>query len=217
MNMKKFELTFFSVLFCLCSFGQNSSKEVLIEIPGKVTVPFEANCQIKIDGLFPENEWKEALKFNISDGFEIFLLADSENLFIGLKYAGKVADYKQALDCVSEVYISKNDIEFYNLHSSARLAEGINQFSASLKQAKYSLEDVSGWEANCGSHVRDNNMNCNGVEYKISLSKITGSSFKMAVNILAVNFSFRESASFPVNYSFANPDKWLELIIPNSQ
>ncbi|OFX86016.1 MAG: hypothetical protein A2W99_16580 [Bacteroidetes bacterium GWF2_33_16] len=209
-------LLIFILFFYINAQGQTSTKETSVELPKKVKVPLIRNCQINVDGLFPEEEWNHALNFKISESFEIFFLANSENLYIGIKYAGKIADYKQALDCVSELYISTNNEEFYNLHSSARLAEGINKFSGSLKQAKYSLEEVNGWEANSGSHVKNNDLNCKGVEYRISLDKITGQSVKLAVNILAVNFSFRESVVFPADYSFKDSDKWLELIIQNS-
>ena len=215
--MKKLIAISILTVFVSCyAKGQTSSKEISSELPNKVTVPFVDNCQIKIDGLFPEGEWKGALNFKISESFEILFLTNSENLFIGLKYAGKVADYKQALDCVSELYIAANSVEFYNLHSSARLAEGINKFSIDLKQAEYSLKDVNGWEANFGSHVHDNNLKCNGVEYRVSLNKIACQSIKLAVNILAVNFSFRESAMFPKNFSLKDPDRWLEVVLPNA-
>lgn len=59
-------------------------------------------------------------------------------------------------------------------------------------------------------------MNCQGIEYKITLNKITGHSVRMAAGILAVNFSFRESGNFPAYYDFDNADKWLEFILPNN-
>lgn len=216
--MKAFiTLSIFTVLLCLNGDGQTNVKETFSEFPNKITVPLVENCQIKTDGLFPESEWKGALKLKISEDFEILFLADNENLFIGLKYAGKVADYNEPLDCLTEVYISVNSTEFYNLHSSARLAEGLNKFSSGLKQAKYSLEEVNGWEANFGSHVRENNTNCKGNEYKISFSKIKSQTLKIACNIFAVNFSFRESAKLPVKYSFENSDNWVELVLPNNK
>ena len=204
----------FTVVLCLNLQGQTNIKGTSSDLPEKITVPLVNKCQIKIDGVFTENEWKGALKFNMSENFEIHLIADNDNLYIGLKYAGKVADYKQPLDCLTEVYFSTNSTEFYNLHSSGRLAEGINRFSADLKQPKYSLEEVAGWEANFGSHVRENDLNCKGNEYKISLSKIKSRTLKMACGILAVNVSFRESANFPVNYSYKNSNNWVELILP---
>lgn len=214
--------TITSIIFItlLCSnlmFAQSNSNNAVTDLPQKITVPELNNAKINIDGLFPESEWKGALKLKISEDFEILFLADNENLFIGLKYTGKVADYSEPLDCMTEVYISLNSTEFYNLHSSARLAEGVNKFSSGLKQAKYSLEEVNGWEANFGSHVRENNTNCKGNEYKISFSKIKSQSLKIACNILAVNFSFRESAKLPVKYSFENSDNWVELVLPNNK
>lgn len=206
--------SFFSLCVCANMQAQNSIKEKSTELPAKITIPLVDNSSIKIDGIFPENEWKGALQFNMSENFEILFIADNDNLFIGLKYAGNVADYKQPLDCLSEVYFSTNGKEFYNLHSSARLAEGINKFSADLKQPKYSIEEVSGWEANFGSHVRENDLNCKGNEYKISLSKIKSRTLKMACGIMAVNFSYRESANFPVYYSYKNSENWVELILP---
>ncbi|MRS03901.1 hypothetical protein EG832_11880, partial [bacterium] len=192
---------------------QTTVKVTSDDLPEKIKVPLVNYCQVKTDGLFLEDEWKGALNLHISESFEILFLSDPDYLYIGLKYAGKVADYKQPLDCVSEVYIAINDAEFCNLHSSDRLAEGVNKFSADLKQAKYSLDVVNGWEANSGSHVRDNDLNCNGVEYKISRKKIAGHSIKMAAGILAVNFSFRESGNFPADFGFDDADKWMELII----
>lgn len=209
-------LPIITVLVCMNAQGQTTAKATSVDLPDKIKVPLVSDCHIRIDGLFPAGEWAGALILNMSENFDLLLMSDPEYLYIGLKYAGKVADQKQPLDCVSEVYIAVNDTEFYNLHSSARLAEGLNKFSPNLKQPKYSLDGVNGWEANSGSHVRDNDLNCNGVEYKISRNKITGHSIKMAAGILAVNYSFRESGNFPASNGFDGADKWLELILPNA-
>lgn len=196
-------------------FAQPSGKVKYDAQSKSIVVPEVKGSQIVTDGRFTEGEWNGAVNFAISENFEIWLLSCSGNLYVGLKYSGEVANYKQALDCVSEIYITSNGKEFYNLHSSARLAEGINKFSDDLKQAKYSVEEVNGWEANFGIPTKDNNLKWNGKEYRIALNKFTTRSLKIAGGILAVNFSFRKSGNFPSNYDFKNPDNWVELILPN--
>jgi hypothetical protein len=61
--------------------------------------------QVVTDGIFSIGEWDDALSYSIADKYNIYLKADSEILYIGLKSAKPIGE------CVCEIRITSNEKE----------------------------------------------------------------------------------------------------------
>lgn len=112
-------------------------------------VPEGKGNPVSIDGIFSKGEWDDALKVSISESYDIYLKVGSGNLFIGLKAAKPIGML------LSEIYITSNDREFYNLHSSMALGEGLIPFPSDKSQVKFSVNNNKNWEANCCQENED--------------------------------------------------------------
>ncbi len=219
----------FISLCCFKSFAQEpqSGKEITYDAQSKsITVPEGKSNQIVIDGIFSAGEWDDALKFPISEQFDLYLMVDSGILFIGLKSA------KPLGMAVSEIYITSNDNEFYNLHSSARLGEGIISFGQS---PKFTVNYYKDWEANFCQHNKvkyekwvtegkplddlekynETFEKTDGREYRINLNKFTGIRLKMIAGMTYTQGAAKKNVRFPENASLENSDSWVELILPS--
>ena len=85
----------------------------------QMIVPAAKGSHVVVDGTFAKGEWDDAIRVAISDNCKLYLLADSENPYVGFKLLKAIGE------AVSEVYITLNDKEFYNLHSSGALGEAL--------------------------------------------------------------------------------------------
>ena len=191
-----------------------------------IIVPEGKSHQIVIDGIFSTGEWDDALKFPISKQFDIYLMVDSGILFIGLKSA------KPLGMAVSEIYITSNDNEFYNLHSSLALAEGVIPFGQS---PKFTVNYYQDWEANFCQYNKvkyekwvaegkpfDDLEKYNeifektdGREYRINLNKFTGTRLKMIAGMTYTQGAAKKNVRYPENAGLENSESWLELILPS--
>ncbi|HNQ81922.1 MAG TPA: hypothetical protein PKI53_12535 [Candidatus Aminicenantes bacterium] len=170
-----------------------------------IIVPEKKGTPISIDGILAPGEWDGAVHFPISESWEVYLCADAESLYVGFKLVKEFTGV-----ALGEVYIASNGEEFYNLHASGSLAEGLNLFSAGLETAKYQVGYYKDWESDVGkSEAR-----LFGKEYRIGLKKFTGRPLKFAAAILAVNRSGRESSRFPAKFDFGSSAGWAELVLP---
>jgi hypothetical protein len=171
-----------------------------------VAVPVVKPAGVVIDGMFSPGEWDGASRQRLSENIEMYLLADSENLYVGFKLLKDVE-----ADLVSEVYLATSDKEFLNLHSSGALGEGVNAFSPDLRVAAFSIGQNNGWESNAtGRGVRSQ-----GKEYKISRALLPNDSVRMAGGMIVVNKTMTERGTFPdePNPLFADPDTWRPLVL----
>lgn len=173
----------------------------------QIVVPMTPDSRVVVDGTFAEGEWDDAVQVQISTNCELYLLADSENLYVGFRLADAFGE------AVSEIFIAPNDREFYVLHSSGALGEGINRFSADLTRARFSVGNNEGWESN----VQKRGEMSSGKEYRIHLSRLAGVPVKFAGGIMAVSSARRESANFPAGFDFTSADDWVQLILPSSR
>lgn len=228
--MKRILLVLLFISLCgFQSFTQEpqSGKEIAYNAQSKsIIVPEGKSHQIVIDGIFSTGEWDDALKFPISEQFEIYLIVDSGILFIGLKSA------KPLGMAVSEIYITSNDNEFYNLHSSLALAEGVIPFGQS---PKFTVNYYQDWEANFCKYNKVNYEKwvaegkpfddlekyneifekTDGREYRINLNKFTGTRLKMIAGLTYTQGAAKKNVRYPENASLENSDSWLELILPS--
>jgi len=190
----------------------------------KVVVP--RGNPIVIDGIFSKGEWDDALKLPISENYHIYLKVYSDTLAIGLKSAKPIGML------LTEIYITSNEKEFYNLHSSAALGEGIIPFPSDLKSLKFSVNNNSHWEASCDviDKVEEEKWIAagkpndrekydkifkrkDGKEYKIELNKFSGTRLKISVGLRDAY----EAAHFPDNFDFKSWENWLELVLPEGK
>jgi len=189
----------------------------------RVVVP-EGNADpMVIDGFFSKGEWNDAVKIAISENYSLYLKVGSGHLFIGLKSVKPVGML------LTEIYITSNDKEFYNLHSSMALGEGIIPFPADSRKLKFSVNNNVHWEANCCAYDKAEHEKWvaegeprerydtifkkkDGKEYKIDLVKFPGAPLKIMVGLR----DDQGAVHFPGDASLENCDRWLELILPGS-
>jgi hypothetical protein len=127
------------------------------------------------------------------------------------------ADSKESRSRHVGVGIASNEKEFYNLHSSTALGEGINPFPSDQKSLKFSVNNNSHWEANCDAidNVEEEKWIAagrpndgekydkifkrkDGKEYKINLDKFSGTRLKISVGLREA----KEEAHFPDKFDF---------------
>jgi hypothetical protein len=173
--------------------------------PLRINVPEARSGPVVTDGEFSPGEWEGAFQHRVSESCDVYLLADSTHLYVGFRFLGEVE-----ADFVGEVYLASNDAGFLNLHSSGALGEGFNNFSPDLHRAAFTVDSNTGWESNVtGAGARSQ-----GKEFRISRAVLPGPTVKLAGGMMVVNQTMRESASFPARFGFANPDDWVELVLP---
>jgi len=195
-------------------------KDDLQTILNRVVVP--EGSQVAIDGKFSKGEWDDALKLSISENYDVCLKVCSGDLFIGLKAAKPVGML------LTEIYLTSNGKEFYNLHSSMALGEGLIPFPADRSKIKFSVNNNIHWEANCCTYNKVEHEKWvaegeprdkydrifekkDGKEYKINLIKFSGTPLKMS----GVIRDAKGAIHFPDNLGFENSDGWVELVLPS--
>ncbi|MDH4195787.1 MAG: hypothetical protein OEW05_00105 [Candidatus Aminicenantes bacterium] len=161
------------------------------------------------------------MSFPISDRHEIYLKADSEDLFVGLKSALPLGLM------LSEIHVTSNEKVFIKLHSSARLGEGSGAFPSDFRQSKFGVDNAQDWEANVDVMEKikeeewiaqgrptekydDIFKKKDGKEYRISLKKLAGSRLRMIAGLR----DSKGTVNFPRDGTLENCDNWLELILP---
>lgn len=174
--------------------------------PGpRIVVPATTTAHVVTDGVFSAGEWEGAFRQALGDRFEIYLLADPENLYVGFRFHEEV-------ECTpfSEVYVATGDGRFLNLHSSGSLGEGLNDFPPEGGRTSFSVGTAVGWESN----VTRTPARLQGKEYRISRARLPGTTVRLAASMSMVSFTLRESVSFPQGHGFGSADAWAELVLP---
>ena len=190
-----------------------------------ITVPEVYDNHVVIDGLFSKGEWDDALRFSITDNFDICLKANSGNLYIGLKSTKPIGVL------VSELWITSNDKDIFHLYTSMALAEGKMCFPTEEYKPSFVVNYSDGWEASCMKYNRAKHEvwiasgqpkgienydvifdKLDGVEYKISQSKFSGSRVKMRIVLREPE----ESSAYPKDADLKSARNWVELILPHS-
>jgi hypothetical protein len=190
-----------------------------------VVVPEVHDNHVVIDGLFSKGEWDDAVRFPISEHFDICLKSNSGDLFIGLKSAKPVGVV------VSELWITSNDKDICHLHSSMTLAEGKMCFPIEEYKPSFVVDYSDGWEASCMKYNRAKHEGwiasgqpkgienydvifdkLDGVEYKISQSKFSGSRVKLRIVLREPE----QSSAYPKDADLKSAQNWVKLLLPHS-
>ena len=171
----------------------------------RIVVPATTTARVVTDGVFSAGEWEGAFRQALGGGFEVYLLADPENLYVGFRFHGEV-------ECTpfSEVYVATGDGRFLNLHSSGSLGEGLNDFPPEGGRTSFSVGTAVGWESN----VARTPTRLQGKEYRISRARLPGTTVRLAAFMSMVSPTLRESVSFPQGHGFGSADAWAELVLP---
>lgn len=189
--------------------GARSSAQAQEASPGsqrqRIVVPAAKTGQVIVDGTFSPGEWEGAFRQPLGNKFELYVLADSESLYVGFRYLEDVESTP-----LSEVYVAMNDTQFVNLHSSGSLGEGMNTFPSDGRRPGFSVGNATGWESN----VARTPARIQGKEYRISRTRLPGTTVRMAAFMSMMSSTLRESVSFPKDYDFSSPDGWAELVLP---
>jgi len=210
--------------------SDKQSNDTLYNAQSKIiVVPEGKGRQVITDGIFSIGEWDDALIYFIAENYNIYLKADTEIIYIGLKSAKQIG----ALVC--EIRITSNEKEVFLLHVSGALGEGISGFPATTR---FDLNNNKNWEANflkadslkeeawiaAGSPLEkydDVYNKRDGVEFKIYRKKFTGNSLKFTIGWVRVEVEGKKidkrTYNYPENVSLRNADNWVELILPTTK
>jgi hypothetical protein len=191
-----------------------------------IVVPEGKGKQVVTDGMFSIGEWDDALSYSVADNYSIYLKADSDILYVGLKSAKPIGEL------VCEIRITSNGREIFLLHVSGALGEGISGFPATTK---FDLNNNKYWEANflqadpekkeawiaAGKPIEkydDIYEKRDGIEFKIYRQKFTGASLKFTIGWIRVEVEGKKIDkriyNYPESASLENADKWVEFILP---
>jgi hypothetical protein len=194
-----------------------------------IKVPAGKGKQVVTDGIFSTGEWDDALSYSVADNYNIYLKADSEILYIGLKSAEPIGE------CISEIRITSNEKDVFLLHVSGCLGEGVSGFPATTK---FDLNNNQYWAANflsadslkkaawlaAGQSVEtyeDMYKKRDGIEFKIYRKKFTGSSLKFTIGWIQIGVKGNEYNkniyNYPESATLRNADNWVELILPATE
>ena len=179
--------------------------------PPHIVVPGVKAARVVTDGMFSPGEWDAAFRQPLGGNFEVYLLADSENLYIGFKFLKDVE-----ASFLSEVYVATSDKEFLNLHASGSLGEGVNDLPLQGGRPKFSVvtppggNRATGWESN----ATPRETRVQGKEFKINRAKLPGATVRLAAVMMVVNSAMRETGNFPKDHGFSSADGWAELVLP---
>jgi hypothetical protein len=187
-----------------------------------IVVPAGDGHKIVTDGTFSEGEWDKALMFPISPNYEIWLMASSDNLFIGLR------SKKPVRKLVSDFWIVSDEKAITQLHSSEALAQGVCSFPFNENNGKHFSLQNTGWSANFlipdktrerewieAGRPRGEKYSLiyppnDGKEYIISRSQINGNRLKLRIRF----YDSEREFSYPNDSNTNNADNWVELILP---
>jgi hypothetical protein len=187
-----------------------------------IVVPAGDGHKNVTDGTFSEGEWDKALIFSISPNYEIWLMADSDNLYIGLR------SIKSVRKLVSDFWIVSDEKVIYQLHSSEALAQGVCSFPFNENNGKHFSLQHTGWSANFlipdkkrekewieagrpqGEKYGQIYCPNDGKEYIVNRSKINGNRLKLRIRF----YDSEREFSYPNDSNTNNSDNWVELILP---
>ena len=215
-------IVIYIIISCDLTFSQSPKNNGYNSQSTRIIVPAGNGDKIVSDGIFSKGEWSGAHIVSIAEDFNLYIIAYSGNLYIGLKSAELIGVM------VSEIYFTSNEKEYFNLHSSSALGEGINTFGNS---PKFTVNSNKGWEANTekqnmerlekwksdGKPIEkysDTHEKLDGKEYKVSLNKFEGKHLRMKMRIIFVKGATKKIVNYPKNSSFDDSNDWIELIIP---
>lgn len=197
-----------------------------IEEGTSINIP-EGSCrQIIVNGKFDNNEWSGAIKIPQKDNYTFLLKADNETLAVGLRFPEPKGSV------VSEVRFTCNDKDVFLLHSSGAPGEGFSGFPCTTKfginynnlwETNYSVKDPekeAAWIA-AGRPMEKYDelyIKRDGIEYKISREKISGSKIKLTIGWIWVEIKDgkpdKKIYNYPAEAGMLSADNWVELILP---
>jgi len=202
------------------------NNDTTLYIPKSIVVPEVKDKQVVTDGLFSNCEWDDALDFLVKDNYTIYLMADSDILYIGLGFP------KPMGVCVCEIRITSNEKEIFLLHVSGGLGEGVSGFPATTQ---FDLHNNKYWESNPTKvdslkkeewiadgqpldKYDDIYEKREGLEFKINRKKFTNNSLKFTIGWIRVEVKGTEINkniyNYPENASLKNDNNWIELFLP---
>jgi len=206
-----------SILYNNTTLFNTNSKNILVP---------ECKEKIEINGQFKKGEWDDAHCISAADNYNIYIKADNDALYIGLKSPRPIGEF------VNEIRITANDSIVFLLHTSGALGEGVSGFPSTTK---FDLNNNKYWEANFsmadslkneawiaeGSPIENYDDVYNkrdGTEYKISKHKFSSNKIKLTIGWVRVEIKDGKpdirSYNYPENINWQNSEGWLELSLP---
>jgi len=206
-------------------FAQSSGKVKYDAKSKSIVVPEVKGSHIVTDGIFSVEEWENALNIFTADIYNIYVKADREILYVGLR-----AD-KPIGECVCEIRITSDEKEVFLLHVSGALGESVSGFPATTT---FKLNNNKHWEANFlkadslkkaswfakGQPIEkysDIYNKRDGIEFKINRNMFKGNSVKFTIGWVQIDVKDKKidkrTYNYPENASLKNADDWAVLIL----
>lgn len=187
-----------------------------------IVVPQGKGDQIVIDGKFAEGEWDDALSFSIAGNRDVCFKVDSQTLYVGLRCAEPV------VIGVCEIRFTENGKDFYLLHVSGRLGQGVSPVPGNRR---FEMGDIKNWESNLS--IEDETKaeawvaagrpidkyvevveKVDGKEFRIDREMLAGNRLKFTLGWIEIADDGKTTYNYPDDVSFENADNWVELILP---
>lgn len=187
-------------------------------------VPLGKGQSVAIDGKFSQGEWEDALSCPLAGDYTLYLKADSQALYIGLKST------RSARSGGCEVRMTENGKDVRLLHVSCALGEGLSGFPASRK---FEMGNITNWTSNlvvenltklraweaAGQPVERYGDVIEEVEVRelrIRRKMFSGTRVKLTINWIEFAADGTRDYNFPEKASLQNADNWVELILPST-
>lgn len=175
---------------------------------------------IKVDGIFDETAWSEAIVHHISDSIDLLLFQNEDHLFIGIK---SLSEFQRTS---TDLYLKSESVSPINLHASMQLGE--RQFekqSWNPQNNPYNWGNNKDWTANIfqwNEELRESRslkiieklLFSEGQEFVISKNKLPSNSFDLSVKINAIGPDNQASPiSYPEKSNEEDPSTWLNFTL----
>lgn len=199
------------LIFCKTIHSGNSRTRISDE-NRKIKIPKTKGNPILIDGLFSNEEWKDATIIELDPSTKLFLQQYKGDVFLGVKNDGGA--------WYVDLYLENSNQEIFNLHASMQIGERL------LKGDSWSDNDPAwlwgnhtSWIANEAKTDASKDKNLpfsqrlfrrEGVEFQIRRSRFPGKQWRMRIEIR--DFAGKQAdVIFPKLSERKNTDKWLLL------
>ena len=174
-------------------------------------ISLKSNINIQIDGLFNEQDWKDAKLVNITDSTMLYLMQNNTELYLGIRNRDSVSRYV-------DLYIDNDSNGTINFHASMQLGERLLSGNWNDTIPAWSWGNNDQWYAN-KVVIINNNENISfqeslkpyeGYEFKISKRKIIGKDIRIRIEIR--DFEGKaDDIIFPLNSKRMNEENWYSL------
>jgi len=176
-------------------------------------IPLRDDLTVEIDGLFKDQEWRNAKRVELTPNNILYLAQTEEYLFLGVQNQENVARYV-------DVYLEGEAMGMLNLHASMQLGERQLHPGWNDTVPAWNWGNHSGWMANVvefstkaeSASFLESIKPYQGQEFRISKKKLRDGNAKLRLEVK----DFIGEASdiiFPENSTRNTSSQWFDLVL----